>query len=82
MCSQILLWKKKGSFQLKPDYLFGKIGNLLNEGNMYIFFPFFYSRSTAVFRGREDILLTKEAGDIITIITVGWLERKCLINYL
>lgn len=73
--------KKKGSFQLKPDSLFGKTGNFSMEETCTIFF-FFYSRSTAVFRGREDILLTKEADDIKTIITVGLLERKCLINYL
>lgn len=51
------------------------------------FFSFFCSRSTAVFIDGEDISLTKEAGDIKTIITInnnatGWSERKCLINYL
>lgn len=51
------------------------------------FFSFFCSRSAAVFIDGEDISLTKEAGDIKTIITInnyatGWSERKCLINYL
>lgn len=61
--------EKKRYFQLKPDSFFDKIGNLLDEGHAHSF-SFFFSRSTAVFIGREDILLTKEASDIKPIITV------------
>lgn len=83
MCSHIVLWKK-WSFQLKSDSFFGKIGNLLDEGRMHISFSV---KGPLLYIVGEDILLTKEAGDLKTIITVnsdarGWSENKSLINYL
>lgn len=67
------------SFQLKPYLLFGKVINLVGEGNRQFFF-LFCSRSAAVFINVEDILI-KKAVDTKIIIMVNnnatdWSERK------